>query len=50
MYTHVQTLDGTHLGSFRHDDVEKFFPDPHKYTGYEVEFDGVLDDADAESE
>ncbi|WP_435177493.1 DUF7529 family protein [Halorussus sp. AFM4] len=44
MYTHVQTLDGTHLGSFRHDDVEKFFPDPHKYTGYEVEFDGVLDD------
>ncbi|NHN60669.1 MULTISPECIES: hypothetical protein [Halorussus] len=44
MYTHVQTLDGTHRGSFRHDDVEKFFPDPHKYTGYEVEFDGVLDD------
>ena len=26
MYTHVQTLDGTQLGSFRHDDPEKFFP------------------------
>lgn len=41
MYTHVQTLDETHLGSFRHDDVEKFFPDPQKYTGYEVDFDDV---------
>lgn len=26
-YTHVQLLDGTHLGSFRHDDPDKFFPD-----------------------
>lgn len=26
MYTHVQTLDETQLGSFRHDDPEKFFP------------------------
>ncbi|AFK17800.1 hypothetical protein E6P09_03380 [Haloferax mediterranei ATCC 33500] len=26
MYTHIQKLDGTHLGSFRHDDYEKFFP------------------------
>jgi hypothetical protein len=26
MYTHLQTLDGTQLGSFRHDDPEKFFP------------------------
>lgn len=26
MYTHVQTLDGTQLGSFRHDDPRKFFP------------------------
>jgi hypothetical protein len=26
MYTHVQTLDGTQLGSFQHDDPEKFFP------------------------
>jgi 1,2-phenylacetyl-CoA epoxidase PaaB subunit len=49
IYTHVQTLDGTHLGSFRHDDVEKFFPDPHKYAGYQVDFEGVLDDEDEES-
>lgn len=34
IYTHVQTLDKTHLGSFRHDDVEKFFPEPQKYEGY----------------
>jgi hypothetical protein len=27
MYTHVVTLDQTHLGSFRHDNHEKFFPD-----------------------
>lgn len=26
VYTHVQTLDGTHLGTFRHDDPTKFFP------------------------
>jgi hypothetical protein len=26
MYTHVQTLDGTHLGSFRHDGYKNFFP------------------------
>ncbi|SEK99408.1 DUF7529 family protein [Haloferax larsenii] len=26
LYTHVQKLDATHLGSFRHDDYEKFFP------------------------
>jgi hypothetical protein len=26
MYTHVQTLDKTHLGSFEHDDYTKFFP------------------------
>lgn len=26
MYTHLQTLDGTRLGSFEHDDPEKFFP------------------------
>ena len=44
MYTHVQTLDKTHLGSFRHDDVEKFFPNPQKYVGYDVDFEGVLDE------
>lgn len=27
MYTHVQTLDGTHLGSFEHENYEKFFPE-----------------------
>lgn len=26
--THIQTLNGTVLGTFRHEDVEKFFPDP----------------------
>lgn len=30
MYTHVQTLDRTYLGSFRHDDWEKFFPDAER--------------------
>jgi hypothetical protein len=27
MYTHLQKLDGTHLGSFEHEGYEKFFPD-----------------------
>ena len=27
IYTHVQKLDQTTLGSFRHDAIEKFFPD-----------------------
>lgn len=27
MYTHVQRLDGTHLGSFEHEDWTMFFPD-----------------------
>ncbi|MFB6174276.1 MAG: hypothetical protein ABEI39_06500 [Halobacteriales archaeon] len=30
MYTHVQTLDGTHVGSFRHEEYEQFFPDPDR--------------------
>lgn len=30
MYTHVQTLDQTVLGSFRHDDPDKFFPHAEK--------------------
>lgn len=34
MYTHVQKLDHTHLGSFEHEGFEKFFPDP----------DGVIED------
>ncbi|MFB6153980.1 MAG: hypothetical protein ABEJ27_06980 [Halodesulfurarchaeum sp.] len=27
MYTHLQRLDGTHLGSFEHEAYEKFFPE-----------------------
>lgn len=30
-YTHVQTLDGTHLGSFEHEAPEKFFPNFDEY-------------------
>lgn len=33
MYTHVETLDGTHLGSFEHEEYEKFFPDPESIIG-----------------
>jgi hypothetical protein len=39
MFSHVQTLDGTVHGSFRHDDYTKFFPDPEKYQNYVVEAD-----------
>jgi len=45
-YTHLQKLDKTHLGSFRHDDVEKFFPNPQRYTGYQVDFEDALDGDD----
>lgn len=34
MYTHLQKLDRTHLASFEHEGIEKFFPDP----------DGVVED------
>lgn len=27
VYTHVQKLDGTHLGTYRHDEPDRFFPD-----------------------
>lgn len=27
MYSHVELLDGTHLGSFHHDDPDPFFPE-----------------------
>ncbi|MFC7155950.1 hypothetical protein ACFQPA_10835 [Halomarina halobia] len=33
MYTHVQTLDKTHLGSFRHEDWELFFPEARQRFG-----------------
>ncbi|WP_433628795.1 DUF7529 family protein [Halomicrococcus sp. NG-SE-24] len=45
MYSHVQTLDETVHGSFRHDDYEKFFPDPQRYEDYVVEAN-VGDDED----
>lgn len=34
MYTHLQKLDGTHLGSFRHEDWAAFFPDEAVVEGY----------------
>lgn len=47
MYTHVQKLDKTRLGTFRHDDYEHFFPDPEKYEQFVVEANvGVSDDED----
>ena len=46
MYTHVQKLDGTHLGSFRHDDVEKFFPNPQRYENYTMDWENADVDED----
>lgn len=34
MFTHLQKLDGTHLGSFAHGEPEKFFP-PSDYAAYD---------------
>jgi len=36
LYTHVKQLDGTRLGSFVHDDVGAFFPDPEEFYSYEA--------------
>lgn len=33
MYTHVRKLDGTVLGSFRHEKYEKFLPDASEFSG-----------------
>ncbi|WP_458185925.1 DUF7529 family protein [Haladaptatus sp. NG-WS-4] len=44
MYSHVQTIDGTVLGSFRHDDYTKFFPNPEKYENYVVDSSVGTDD------
>ncbi|EFW93684.1 hypothetical protein ZOD2009_01035 [Haladaptatus paucihalophilus DX253] len=44
MFSHVQTLDGTVHGSFRHDDYTKFFPEPEKYEDYVVEANVGTDD------
>jgi hypothetical protein len=38
MYTHVQTLDKTHLGSFEHDDYELFFPHADRIEDWDVEY------------
>ncbi|MFC4359834.1 hypothetical protein ACFO0N_17960 [Halobium salinum] len=38
MYTHVQTLDGTHLGSFEHDDYEMFFPHADRISNWDVNY------------
>lgn len=38
MYTHVQTLDGTHLGSFEHADYETFFPHADRIENWDVEY------------
>jgi hypothetical protein len=37
MFTHVQTLDETHLGSFEHDDHERFFPDRAQVESWAVD-------------
>lgn len=44
MYTHVQKLDKTVLGTFEHDDWEPFFPDPQLYENYYVEAQVGVDD------
>jgi len=45
MFTHVQTLDETHLGSFRHDGVEKFVPHADDIERYVEDFSVGTDDA-----
>jgi hypothetical protein len=47
-YTHVQLLDGTHLGSFRHDEPEKFFPPVSQVQSF-VPNAGTNENADAGS-
>lgn len=34
LYSHVRTLDRTYVGTFEHDDVSAFFPDPEAYLAY----------------
>lgn len=38
MYTHVRKLDKTFLGTFEHDDVSAFFPDPEAFYAYEMDY------------
>lgn len=54
MYSHVRLLDGTHLGSFRHEGYELFFPDADRRMNEVTEemekAMGMIDgDADAET-
>lgn len=35
LYSHLRTLDRTYVGTFEHDDVAAFFPDPEAYEAYE---------------
>lgn len=35
LYSRVRTLDGTVLGTFEHDDVSAFFPDPDEFLAFE---------------
>lgn len=35
LHTYVRKLDRTIVGTFEHDDVEAFFPNPDVYTAYE---------------
>ncbi len=37
MYTHAETLSGDHLGSFKHDDYEKFFPEADRLVDLDEE-------------
>lgn len=50
MYTHVQKLDKTVLGTFKHDEYERFFPEPEKYEAYVVEPNVGVSDEQSESE
>lgn len=35
LHSRVRTLDGTVIGTFEHDDVSAFFPDPEEFLAYE---------------
>ena len=37
MYTYAQLIDGTRVGAFEHDGVEKFVPDVERIEDYQVE-------------
>lgn len=36
MYVHAQRLDGSHVGTAKHDDPTDFFPDPEAFLAYET--------------